>query len=956
MVLTHSRAVMLSLKSIKAKSEIESISARIGHARSNLVLSLLVYLQTEVSSNTQQFQVGHQEIVQEARRITKQTLAIQADVAYLSEKLGGLEFDEQPRNEDVKYEYQYVDKEADDDYDDDDDDHGDVSESEKADADEASGHDGRNPSKEMIKSRSEVLEAETKAAADRLRASASPADQNFTVDEESNSAGSIGKTTDSKSQKDTEREDKCEQEKNELRYLSIKKHAKLQEITERLSNVLVRLNQEYTSLSLEFDDLSPLIDREICGRRRVLESLYFPKMNDRRNRVTRAHKQTFQWIFKKSVGDENVIWDDFFDWLCNQVDQPIYWIFGKPGCGKTTMVRELDERMTQQAHLQDWTEGRDLLRLSCYFWYAGTAEQKSLLGFLRNLLYQLFEQRPDLIDKVLPLRWWEEALLPQLQLRVWEENDLVQIIHDVLRATSDSKILMFVDGLDEFDGTDELRDHFLDLLVSLTAYPHVKACVASRYWNIFRDRFKSCPKIRLEDLTVDDINSYVREKIGGDALFHKQQKRWEQQHGGNLLDEISEEIIGKARGVFLWVRLAVRDLLKVLRDGGRAKQLFRELKNIPSDLDDYFATMMETIDQSYRKDASMMLQTALCSMDYSLDGGRTLVSGPDLLLVHLDYLEEHVDPCFAAVSQLQTIDYLQDEEDIDDLLESLDRRLMSRCMGLLEIDTLYQWACNAERHPWTTKIEFLHRTVRDFLLKRSTQKTLRDYSGSDFDAHLFRCNTLIANVSMPGGTNGLELHFGSFACFFRQIQERSKDDQAAAILLKEMTRLLSMQAHQLSTFINQSSLTHVRADSDFIECVRSYLDPKLTTNAIEKLDRNGYAGLSKQIEPKQHRDDCCKDISSACPRKRPRRDSERPLAYLGGLAQPTLDPKLEQMGYEHISDHDENPGHHEEDKYFDVWEFRDEPPSHKKSKSSHELGVAATNGLKVEEVNTVVID
>ena len=186
----------------------------------------------------------------------------------------------------------------------------------------------------------------------------------------------------------------------------------LKDVSQRLSILLEKGNSEMATVSSQIQQLLPSMDKELAARRRIVESLYFRKMNGRRNNVSRAHEKTYQWILRPKESDNNLVWDEFLQWLYEPEYKPIYWIFGKPGCGKTTLVKELDERISREVEsqtwynrkdwlqdvLQDWVGKGDLLEASCYFCYAGSAEQKSLSGLLQSLAYQLLDQRPDLID------------------------------------------------------------------------------------------------------------------------------------------------------------------------------------------------------------------------------------------------------------------------------------------------------------------------------------------------------------------------------------------------------------------------------------------------------------------------------------------------------------------------------------------------------------------------------
>lgn len=70
------------------------------------------------------------------------------------------------------------------------------------------------------------------------------------------------------------------------------------------------------------------------------------------------------------------------------------------------------------------------------------------------------------------------------------------------------KCLLFIAGLDEFDGSPQ---DLVDFVLSLKkASPDtIKLCVASRPWLVFEESFSGMPWLRMEDLTRSDIQLYV---------------------------------------------------------------------------------------------------------------------------------------------------------------------------------------------------------------------------------------------------------------------------------------------------------------------------------------------------------------------------------------------------------------------------------------------------------------
>lgn len=557
----------------------------------------------------------------------------------------------------------------------------------------------------------------------------------------------------------------------------------LQRMSERLERSLTVRNNDLEALSHKINILVESMKSETMPQRKVLDSLYYMQMDERRNRVNRAHSQTLQWIFRPKAEDDT-LWDDFVDWLCSPSAHAVYWIRGKAGSGKSTLMRELDQKVSEEQHdLHDWARGCETLHASSYLWNAGSVTQKSLTGLLLSLVYQLFRQRADLIEISVSSHRWQTALEPGAKMRTWAESELQDVLRTFVRQTCpDAKLLLLVDGLDEYDGSDEQRMDMISFFQGLTAIDGVKVCVSSRPWVIYQDAFKCCPQLRLEELTKKDISLYVHDQLLGSDLFRVQQRRYPK-----LLTNISHEIIQKADGVFLWVRLVVRELLKRVRDGAFASELMNQLHAVPPDLDDYFMRMMETIEPRYRQDASTMLQIALCSMDFTLDQTSPnvkLIAGPALLLLHLQYLHEEDAPDFVTSPDFRPLRY-DDDEEVSYWVETLDRRLTSRCMGLLEAGKLLPG-----QSLWEIKVDFLHRTARDFMCTREAQSIFHRYTDGPYDAHLYRCNVLVADIislhQLPSSQTVQVANLLNVASFLGQIQNRTCVDSSTFALYEKL--------------------------------------------------------------------------------------------------------------------------------------------------------------------------
>ena len=279
---------------------------------------------------------------------------------------------------------------------------------------------------------------------------------------------------------------------------------------------------------------------------RLLDSLHFPDIHCRQEQIADAHSETFQWIFEASPSSIRP-WDNFVEWLEN--GEGTYWINGKLGSGKSTLMSYICQDPRTSAALAKWA-GIGVIAPKFFFWNPGSLLQKSAEGLLRSLIYQILRERPDLAPLVAsggPLETWTDRRLHTSFRRITQDSSLRR-----------SKLCFFIDGLDEFAGDQSL---LIDLLRSITDARDVKVCLSSRPYGIFEEAFgKSC-RLKLQDLTRADIERYTFDKIQSLPNVQSLSLR-----DGEIISRIAWAIVERADGVFLWVSLAVQDQLEGIRN------------------------------------------------------------------------------------------------------------------------------------------------------------------------------------------------------------------------------------------------------------------------------------------------------------------------------------------------------------------------------------------------------
>ena len=333
---------------------------------------------------------------------------------------------------------------------------------------------------------------------------------------------------------------------------------------------------------------------------RIVGHLFFPDLPDREHQIVDAHQSTSEWIFSGPTNQHVRKWCLFSAWL--RSSEKVYWITGKPGSGKSTLMKFISQHPQTRSNLSAWSEGLPLLTVYFYFWNSGGEVQMSLHGFFRTVVYTILSKNPSLVKESFARRW-EHSMLVGDDTRDWTLKELSNAFHDLLqRSGTQYKLCLFIDGLDEYNGN---HQEFVDLLSTVISRNNVKLCVASRPWPVFENAFSTGSHLMLQDLTFPDIVRFTWERFHSHRGFQNL-LILEAEYAGKLALEISR----KADGVFLWVHLVTKSLLEGLTNADRVADLQRRLEELPGELEELYAKMFESIDRTYRERASRYFQIA----------------------------------------------------------------------------------------------------------------------------------------------------------------------------------------------------------------------------------------------------------------------------------------------------------------------------------------------------------
>lgn len=259
-------------------------------------------------------------------------------------------------------------------------------------------------------------------------------------------------------------------------------------------------------------------------KQRFMTDLGFNLMDSRLATIGAAHVDICSWLFTNK---------NYLRWRDRRFrshHHGFLWIKGKPGAGKSTLMKHALQYM--QNH------NRDDSTIISYFNARGHGLEKTTEGMYRSLLHQVFTKCPRRLPRPLPVfsQEWRTDGWPISILQNWLRKA-------VLEFGIERKFILYIDALDECD-EDSIRLAIEDLEelgnLALSRRVALSVCFASRHYpNI---SIKHCETINLdvEAEHQNDIVAFVMRRLQGER---------------RLGCELGDEIAQRSSGVFLWAAL-----------------------------------------------------------------------------------------------------------------------------------------------------------------------------------------------------------------------------------------------------------------------------------------------------------------------------------------------------------------------------------------------------------------
>ncbi|TKA64614.1 hypothetical protein B0A55_10050 [Friedmanniomyces simplex] len=354
------------------------------------------------------------------------------------------------------------------------------------------------------------------------------------------------------------------------------------------------------------------------AKARLLDSLYFPDYKLRVDSLTLPESKTFDWIFKTNSARTLIDWPSFPEWL--ERDSDPYWITGKAGSGKSTIMALIAGDAVTKTHLRVWAKDTVPHIFRFFFWrLAENTLMKSLEGMLRSLLYQIFRAMPELA-KIIADQHVEDAI----RIPTWTVQKLADLMMTSLAlVTGEHSILFILDGLDELEGD---QHTLLEFLKPMSGFSCVKLCLSSRA-EVQLDRWFGCKAhLQMERLNARDIRIYAEQRL----------------HSLVPTKELAKLTADRADGVFLWAVLVTDDLLRCIHKGYDESALEKRLARRPKKIEDLFAEILRGVDEDDRTTVYFFVRSMLLPRYHHPVTGRSYPLNIGLLATVMFAQETHI--------------------------------------------------------------------------------------------------------------------------------------------------------------------------------------------------------------------------------------------------------------------------------------------------------------------------
>ena len=307
--------------------------------------------------------------------------------------------------------------------------------------------------------------------------------------------------------------------------------------------------------------------------------------NSRYEKISAHYEHTIECLWESP---EYCAWN-------SSVNSSLLFIEGKPGSGKSTLVRYFIDNLR--------ADGAIVAKF--FYSHRGGELARDHRKMLQSLLYDILDaDKSFFIHFEQAYRNLEDAEFGWQTARTWPYETLKKILRACLTHPLKRRLFLIIDAMDESDGADraDIIQFLQDLSISTDKKCVVKVFLASRPINEFHLHHASrSHRILLQEKNRKDIEYYTHEFL--------QQPEFHTVRG--ITDHIKDFILKNAHGVFLWVSLVRDELIRFIRRGEAQDRILNLLKSLPRKLESYYEHMLQGLngdDDDDTRDGIRILQ------------------------------------------------------------------------------------------------------------------------------------------------------------------------------------------------------------------------------------------------------------------------------------------------------------------------------------------------------------
>ncbi|KAL8890838.1 MAG: hypothetical protein Q9215_002064 [Flavoplaca cf. flavocitrina] len=340
-----------------------------------------------------------------------------------------------------------------------------------------------------------------------------------------------------------------------------------------------------------------------------------------------------QWLLQKK---------SFLEWR-DSANTTMYWISAKPATGKTVTSGKVIN------HLRD-------LNRDCafYFFNHGDRGKSTIQSFLLSIAWQMAFIHTEIFHVVLEVCEKDEDLSQANYRTIWRKL----FIEGILQVRLARAQYWVIDGLDECRNNPDI----VPLLYKTVESCAVRILLTSReplesHWQSGHPRVRVISEVIAPNETSDDIALHLKAHMDHLPSVNSEARRI-----------MSDKILAKSAGCFLWVKLILQELGRV----HTSVEIDQVLEDVPSDIRDMYSRILDGMSAApYGKVlAKAILIWAVCST-------RPLTTEELLHALQID---------------------------IKDSIDSVERSITSSCSQLVYVDS-------------HSRVQIIHQTARGYLLE-----------------------------------------------------------------------------------------------------------------------------------------------------------------------------------------------------------------------------------------------